>query len=353
MRLIRTKLDGGPIRYATLSSDGSFMVASGGGGASIWQTAWLGDQPRVRFTETLDGHVTAAAGAGSLVRTILLVLDRDGGVSQWRAVTPDFAARLGGLTGHADVVGVSNDGLTGVTIDESRATLWETGGWRPEARATLTFDRPVTTVAFAPAAELVLAAGHADGGVTVHTVDVDTNTATKRALTSDGGPVDTVALSADASTVLAVHHGGLASVWKLTTETDEPTGQIQAGGKGPYRAWLSPAGWYAFIAASTGTPALWSLVSPVEPVQVGTFEVGADPAVPAMISADGRRVAAIDRTDTLTIWDAGPVIDLLASPVARACQIAELDEPQWRAMVPDPTYRNPCAEPPPPTIGTY
>ena len=125
-----------------------------------------------------------------------------------------------------------------ITVEATTATLADVGLPRPVPEATLSYDQPVTTVAFAPGPGLVLAAGHVDGAVTIHTIDLDKGTTKKRNLTSSGGAVEVVALSADASTVVALHQDGTMSVWDLRTDAPEPVGTVAAAaGKGPHRVW--------------------------------------------------------------------------------------------------------------------
>jgi hypothetical protein len=339
--LIQTKLDtGGPITYAAASSDASYLITSATTGR-LWQTGWI-TNPGVRLAANLDTPVAAAAGAGTLSRTNLVVAG-GGVVSHWRAATPVSAQRLGQLTPHADAVAVTADGATAVTVDATTATLWDVDAPDAEAKATLTYDKPVTTVTFATGTTLVLAAGHADGSVTVHTIDLDKQTTKKKTLTSGRGPVDAVALSSDASTALGLHADGTMSVWDLKTASPEPVGTAAAVvAVGPRRVWLSATGDYAFIADATGPPVLWSLADRRLPSRMLVLPVGANPAVPAMISADGLIVVTIDRANALAIWDIKPFVGVLADPFARACQLAGLDNETWRRMVPNGAFTNPC-----------
>jgi hypothetical protein len=79
--------------------------------------------------------------------------------------------------------------------------------------------------------------------------------------------------------------------------------------------------------------------------------VGDNPAVPAMISADGATLAFIDRDETLSLWGIKSIVDALADPVGRACPLADMTEQRWRQMVPDRGFANPCAPPAPPSLG--
>src|SRR5690606_20501089 len=135
------------------------------------------------------------------------------------------------------------------------------------AQATLTYDRPVTALSVAPGKDLVLAAGHEDGGVTLHTIDVDRSRTTRQVLGGEG-QVLAVSVSADASTLAALAQDGTLSVWDLrsdpalptATDPAQPTGSAsEAVAAGSSRVWLSATGDYAFIADTSGPPTLWSL----------------------------------------------------------------------------------------------
>lgn len=350
--VIQARLDtGSMIKYASLSSDASFLVTGGDNAGHLWQTRSIGDPQRVRLAERFGAAVNGAAGAGMLTRTNLLVAGPDG-VSAWRAVTPVHAGPLGRVADKADAVALSPDGGTGVTVAATSATLWDLAGPQPSALATLAYPTPVTTLAFAPGGGLVLAAGHADGRVTVHTINLDQKRTTERTLASPGGPVDAVALSADASRAAAVHQDGTVSVWDLRPGASEPAGTAAGVANArSHRVWLSGTGDYAFVADDVGPPALWSLANPEAPTRLLTLGPGGDPAVPAMISVDGRTVATIDAANVLTIWDIRSLADLLTDPVGRACQVADLTEQRWRQMVPDAALANPCATPGLPSLG--
>jgi hypothetical protein len=351
VRLIETRLDaGGSIGYAALSGDASFMITNGALGGQVWQTGWTGGPAKVVLAGSLGGTVTSAAGAGTLARATLLVVG-DGGVSAWRAAASTLPLRLGKMAARADAVAVSADATTAVTVEATTATIWDVGT-DPVAKATLPYDEPVTAMAFSPGAGLVLVAGHANGGVTVHTINLGTARTTKRTLASGGGPVDAVALSADGSTVATIHQDGSLSVWDLRSGAPQPAGKAAAAaGPGPHRIWLSATGDYGFVADSAATPTLWSLADRRAPVRMLALAVGDRPAVPAMIAGDGATVAFIDRDETLSLWDIKSIVDALADPVGRACPLADMTEQRWRQMVPDGALANPCAPPARPTLG--
>ena len=161
-----------------------------------------------------------------------------------------------------------------------------------------------------------------------------------------------MAVSADASRVAAVHQDGTLAVWDLRSQADQPIGVAAAAvGKGPHQLWLSPTGEYAFLADPVSAPALWSLAVGGTPARMLTLNVGADPAVPAMISFDGRIVASIDRAGVLSLWSLTPVVDVIADPTPRACQLADMTEQRWRQLVANPAWPNPCAPTPLPSLG--
>jgi hypothetical protein len=354
VKLVEAKLDaGGSITYAALSSDASFLVTSGAvGDGQVWQTGSTTGPARVRLAGNLNGTVTAAAAAGRLTRTNLLTAG-DGGVSAWRAVAPISPVSFGTIAARADAVAVSGDATTAVTVEGTTATIWDVGILAPVAKATLPYDVPVTALAFSPGAGLVLAAGQADGGVTVHTINLSTSGTSKRSLAAGvGGPVDAVALSADSTTVAAVHQDGTLSVWDLRAQAPQPSGRAgAAAGPGSHRIWLSATGDYGFVADGAAAPALWSLADRHAPARMLVLPIGDSPAVPAMISADGQMVAFIDRNERVTLWNIKSSVDALADPIGRACQISKMTEQRWRQLVPDTAFANPCATPAPPSLG--
>ena len=63
-RLIETGLDTEePIRYAMVSSDGSYLVTSGATKAHLWTAREVTGEPLVELEDSLDTVTAAAAGA--------------------------------------------------------------------------------------------------------------------------------------------------------------------------------------------------------------------------------------------------------------------------------------------------
>ena len=352
VNLIRAKLDqAGTIGHADWTASGSFLVTNGTAGGQLWQTEWVGSPPRIRLAGSLGGPVASAAGGGTLERSNVVVAGGDVAVL-WRAVALVSPLRLGQLDTHADVVAATADGKTVVAVAASTATVWDASQFEPIAKAALTYDRPVTALAFSPGSQRMLAAGHADGGVTVDAINADSTRSIRRSLNGTGGPVDAVAVSADGSTVAALHQDGTLSVWNLRATSPQLAGTAATAVKpGAHRLWLSDTGDYALLADAVTAPPLWSLADRAKPHPMGTLSVAADPTVPAMTSADGRLVATINAGDILAIWDVKPIVDLLAAPIPQACQLAGLTEQRWRQLVPNPAFTNPCTPPGLPTIG--
>jgi hypothetical protein len=346
---------GGPITVAAINSDGSFLITGTSSGARVWQTARLAGPQQVRLAAGLGGPVLAASGAGSLTRTHFLTIGADHAASAWSALSPDTVTSLGQLAPQAEAVAVAPDDDTVVTVTNGVASFWDLRGvgLPPHADIALPpYAKPVTVLAFAPGGGLVLAAGHGDGSVTVDTVDLDQQQAKQRDLTAAGGRVDAVAISADASTMAALDVDGSLSVWDLRPQgaAVAEASRTAAAGSGAHRVWLGPTGDYAVISDTTGPPALWSLADPEHPSRIGDLPIGSDPAVPAMIGADGRTAVTIDAHARMTVWDLRPILGLLDDPTARACQIAAPDVEQWRQMLGNTPYPNPCTQPGLPTL---
>jgi hypothetical protein len=347
--VVSARLDGGPVDYAAINADASFLVTSAAAGAKIWRTTSIGEAPRIHLARDVAGRVSGAAGGGLLIRSSF-VLVRDGGVSAWRTVDGAAPQVLGQLSAEPGPVAVTGDGTTAVTVAGTTATLWDIGGFEPVARVSLSYDTPVTVAAFAARADavLMLVAGHADG-VTVDTISLESSQSTRRVLS--GAAVGAVALSGDGSTVAALDPGGNLSVWSArSAEGAQPTGvAVGAAGAGPHRLWLSPSGDYAVLADTVGAPVLWSLADRTRPARLAALDFGRDPAVPAMVSVDGRTVVAIGRDDVVSMWNVGPIADVLVEPIGLACQLVDMTEQQWSQMVAS-AFANPCAAPTLPTL---
>jgi hypothetical protein len=348
IRLVQTRLSvDDQITYAAVTSDGSFTVIGGARVTQIWRTGWLGDRPRVRLAAEVDHPVSLAAGGGDRLRASMLIVD-SAGVSYWVAQNPGATESTAQLAADADAAAVSADGRIAVAVDGTTATVWNAGGRTPEGRGTLSYVQPPTALSFAPAGT-TLAAGHAGGTVTVHTIQLEHVSAAERVLTSHAGQVDAVALSADASTLLAVHTDATVTVWDLTTPAPQPTGTTTAPAAGT-RPWLSRDGSFAIMTAPAGRPEVWSLLDKQRPRRLAEFADLPSRTAHTMISGDGQRALTIDAGNTLTIWDLGPVQQVFDKPTERACQVAGPDNQQWRRMVSNPAFLNPCRPPPLPTL---
>jgi WD40 repeat protein len=338
----------GPITYAAYNASGSFLLTSTTSKAYVWETHWFDGEWKTsgRPAREVD-PVTAAAIGGASAVNMMVATDSNRLATMWWLTDPRSVKPAGDLEVHADAVAVTTTSEIAATVDGTTATLWR-AVTRPMVYSTLTYERPVTAISFAPGHGLILAAGHSDGGVTVHTIDQQRSTARSRTLQGGVGPVNTVAISADASTVLAVAEDGTVSVWDLTSKESSPSG----GGRvepGPHRAWVADKGGYAFIADAVHA-GLWSVVGST-PTLLQDVTAFTNPSVPSMITMDGRYVAGIGAGGrNLVISDVSSITGILDDPVATACQVAAVNDAAWREMVLDPAVPNPCAGRPVPTI---
>jgi WD40 repeat protein len=239
-----------------------------------------------------------------------------------------------------DDAAVTSDANTAIVVRGTAGTVWDLApDMKP--RGTLSYSQPTTALAFAPRGT-VLAAGHGDGSITVHSIVLSQQSASERRLTSSGGPVDAVAVSADASTTVAVHREGTISVWKLAPGSAEASATVpMAARSAPHRVWVTPAGDFAIVADATGRAELWSLVDTRHPADLAALVVG-DGAVPVVVSTNGATAIQIGHDNTLTMWNLRPVLDQVDRPINRACQLANLDHDHWRAIVPNEAFDTPC-----------
>ena len=327
-RLIRTHVDlGEPITFATISSDASFMIASGASRAQIWQTRWLTPTPLLHLARELDQPVHAATGAGTLLTTTLLTAEPDG-VKRWLATNAAAATTAGILGPAADAVALSSDGRTAVLVADRTATIWTLDLTDPPTpTANLPYDQPTTALTFAPTSATLIA-GHPDGSVTLDAINVAVTQASTRTFTGAPSPIDDVVLSANASTVLATHTDDTITVWDLTTRRSDSAGAATTA-PGRHRAWISPDAQLAVIATGNGPTTLWSLIDRQHPRQLAELPSADTTNTPAMISADGRAELTIDSANTLTIWNLDPILNIINNPVPAAC---ELSRPRPTAM---------------------
>jgi hypothetical protein len=331
-----------PVTYAMTNPNGSYLLTSGTSQpAYVWSTRETGrEEPRLGFVKALDGPVRGANAVGDLQKTTMVALGDTSAASTWLLISPGIASRRGQLAETADTAAVTPDGNTAIVVKATTATVWDLV-FGPTAKATLSYPQPTTVLALAPMGT-VLIAEHADGSVTVHTIELFWQSAGERHLTSTAGPVDAVALSASASTAMAVHRDGAISVWGLRETIVEAIAMVSSAvGDGPHQAWLSSAGDFAIVSDASGRATLWSLVDAQHPTNLATLVAG-DTAVPVIVGADGSTAVQINRDNTLVVWNFQPVLGVVADPTARACQLADLGHERWQAIVPNTAFNTPC-----------
>ena len=341
-------LDAGePITYAAINTSGSYVITSGASQpATVWSTVRLGrDRRSVGRAGSFGSPVAGAYAVGDLLKTTAVTFGGPEGASAFQVISPGITSRLGSLSAAADLAAVTPDGNNAVVAAGTTATVYDLS-LRSKAIATLSYPLPATALAFAPQGT-VLIAGHRDGSATVHTIDLHREHADVHHLGSAAtGPVDAVALSANAAVALGVHEDGTVSVWTVGGDA-RPVTVASAAGRGPHRAWVSPNGDFAIL-TSSDRAVLWSLVDRHHPAIVATL-LSADASVPVMVSADGSTVVQISG-DALTVWDIQPVVGVVDDPTARACQLANLGYQRWREIVANPAFNTPSLPPPLPQL---
>ena len=58
----------------------------------------------------------------------------------------------------------------------------------------------------------------------------------------------------------------------------------------------------------------------------------------------------IDRDHALTVWNLDPMQKVIESPTELTCGVTGVTHEEWRLMVPNEKYVNPCRPPPLPTF---
>jgi WD40 repeat protein len=332
--------------YLATNADASYLIAgTTAGPAEVWATEAMGVPGRA-LRDVGEAAVvgTGASLAGDVSATRLVVYGGSAGAWAGQVASPGVFFSDGHLADQADTAAVAADRSIAVVATGTTAMVVDL---RIEPRVVATITYPSPTTALAMAGQSTVIAGHADGSVTVHTIDLDHLSATRRHL--DGGspsPVDAVALSGTGDTAVAVHADGTISVV-------DPASRVvavarAAAGPGPHTAWLSAAGDVAIVSGS-GRTVLWGLFDRTHPAALATL-ISADTTVPAAVSGDGATAIEIDGGDTLTVWDLRPVTGVLSDPTRRACALADLGYQRWHQIAAGADTNTPCAPPPVPTL---
>jgi WD40 repeat protein len=297
---------------------------------------------------TIDVRLQTASLGGDRLRTRMVTVSQTGEATKWALAYP-AVYNQGQFTAAIDTAALAPDGNYAVTVSGVNGTLWSITSL-VQAEGTLSYPAPTTTLAFAPSGTTVIA-GHPDGSITVHTLDLRNQHADRRHLTANtASAVDTVALSANAAVALATHENGAITAWDLTrTDTDLGITVPASTVVGPHRAWLTPTGDFAIVSDTHGTTTLWSLVDRAQPALLTTVIAGHG-AVPLTVSADGSTAVQIGSDNQVVLWDLQPVLGQADNPTGRACQLAQLTNERWREIVPDPSVAAPCLPPEIPSL---
>jgi WD40 repeat protein len=349
--MVRSRLAVGPVTFAALSSDGSYLITSGDSTtpAYVWNTrSIITGAPVLEYSSTLDAPIRQASAVGSLSKTTMVTVDKTGQATVW-LVSNTGAFNQGRLATGVDGAVVTPDQDNVVTVTGTDATVWGLA-LRQQALGTLSYSAPTTALAAAPSGTTLIA-GHDDGSVTVHAIDLTNTHATRRHLIADShSPVDAIALAANAAVAVAAHQDGTVTVWDLTrADIDTGTNVPGAVGPGPHQAWLSATGDFAVISDAHGTTTLWSLVDRQTPTMLATIFTGGA-SLPVMVNTDASTAVQIKQDNTTVLWNLQPVLGLVDDPTSRACQLAGFTYEQWRQIVPDPNLNTPCLPPPVPAL---
>ncbi len=348
---LRSHLNVEPVTFAALSSDGSYVITSGDPThpAYVWNTHQLwSDDPILEYHSKLDGPIRQASAVGGISKTTMVTIDEAGQATLWLVsnVATFNQARL--ATG-VDWAVVTPDQNHAVTISGTEGTVWDNElGQQPQG--TLSYPSPTTALSVAPRGTALIA-GHGDGSVTVHNVNLQSKHADREHLTADAhSPVDAVSLAGNNAVALAAHQDGAITVWDLTkTGTNTGVTVPAAVGPGPHQTWMSTTGDFAMVSDAHGTTTLWSFVDRQSPTMLATV-ISGEATLPVAVSADASTALQIKHDNAVVLWNLQPVLGLVDDPTARACQLAEFTHERWREIVPDPNLNTPCLPPPVPAL---
>ena len=348
---VRSQLNVEPVTFAAPSSDGSYVITSGDPAkpAYVWNTRRLNsDTPVLEYHSKLDGPIRQASAVGGLSKTTMVTVDEAGQATLW-LVSNVATFNQGRLATGVDGAVVTPDQNNAVTVAGTEGTVWGVV-LRQEAQGTLSYPSPTSALAAAPRGTALIA-GHGDGSVTVHTIDLQNDHAGRRHLTAPShSSVDAVALAGNAAVALATHQDGAITVWDLT-RTDADTGATvsAAVGPGPHQAWLSTTGDFAMVSDARGTTTLWFFVDRQSPTMLATV-ISGDATLPVTVSADASTGLQVKQDNVVVLWNLQPVLGLVDDPTSLACQLAGFTHERWREIVPDPNLNTPCLPPPIPAL---
>jgi WD40 repeat protein len=300
---VRSQLNVEPITYATLSSDGTYIITSGDPAkpAYVWTTRRLDTpNPVLDYHSKLDGPIRQASAVGDLLKTTMVTVDAAGNATLW-LISNVTTFNQGSLASGVDGAVVTPDQNNAVTVTGTQATVWGVGLLGQQAQGTLSYSAPISALALAPTGTAVIA-GHGDGSVTVHVLDLQNDHADRRDLNAGThSNVDAVAMAGNDGAALAVHQDGAITFWDLTqSHTDTGTTLPAAVGTGPHQAWLSATGDFAMISDAHGTTTLWSFADPHSPTMLATIISGAA-ALPVAISADASTALQVKQANAAVL----------------------------------------------------
>ena len=348
---LRSHLNVEPVTFAALSSDGSYVITSGDPNhpAYVWNTHQLwSDDPILEYHSKLDGPIRQASAVGGLSKTTMITIDEAGQATLW-LVSNVATYNQGRLATGVDGAVVTPDQNNAVTVSGTDATVWDVV-LDQKAQGTLSYPSPTTALSVAPRGTALIA-GHSDGSVTVHTINLQSQHADRQHLTADThSPVDAVTLASNTAVALAAHQDGAITVWDLTkTGTNTAATVPAAVGPGQHQTWISTTGDFAMISDARGTTTLWSLVDRQSPTMLATV-ISGDATLPVTVSADASTALQVKQGNAVVLWNLQPVLGLVDDPTTRACQLAGFTHERWREIVPDPNLNTPCLPPPIPAL---
>lgn len=312
-----------PVTSAAYAPDGRLIVTGGGMEACVWDA--VEGRIRLRLRGAHTGEIRSVVF--SFDGTHVITGGADGLVVWWNAINGVAERIFMGLNTGVNAV-ASLPGSVAVTGDEDGVvTLWDISSGTV-IRTLRGHTGPVFSLAVT-ADGTSLVSGGRDGNVKIW----NPNTGTElRSLVVNGVAARAVTVTPDGSQVVAAMENGTVQTWALSDGT--PMLTITTGDDASNALSYSPV--KPWILMGGGRMAqLWDL----ERVSlIDTFPEHADTVTAAAFSPDGRHFLTGSRDGSLRIWSLGPWLDATPTPTATNTPTA--------TPTPTPTYtRTPTPTP--------
>ena len=306
----------GPIRGLATTPQGDLLVA---GGDDSHVRIWSASEGSLLVD--LNTHAPISAVSFASEGSLLIVANADGILRHYEIsrsggkleLLPFLMAR--GHTGAVRGLSLSADGRLAVSVGaDSRLLSWRITAGKPRWSRPLSTG-PIHDAAFRSDGKELAAAG-ADGQVHVLSTD---NGATLRQWKAHDGPALALAWRPDGQELASAGRDDAIRIWNL--EGGEAA-KITAGISGPVQAigWSPDGG----LVQAGGRGKVWQSFQRANQQSVREAQGHNHPIVALRYSASGQRVATLDDSGKLFVWDAASGTPLFHQqlPVAAAYRLA-------------------------------